>query len=81
MENIFRFGSCLNLFCILHSFYPEAKAWFDSNHIITEIDGKFYDINGEANNEGYDLYTEVFATRKRFKRSFRSMYKSEFKLN
>ena len=45
MVNIFSKGSCYNLFLILKLVFPEAEAYYNSDHIITKIGEKFYDIN------------------------------------
>lgn len=44
-------GSCYQFFKILNSIYPEAEACFKDNHIVSKIDGKYYDINGEINDD------------------------------
>lgn len=46
-------GSCYQLYLILKQVFPEAEAWATDNHVITEIDGKFYDISGLADNSKY----------------------------
>jgi hypothetical protein len=54
MEKIFLNGSCWNFYRILKSKYPEAKPYYDVNHIITKIDNRFYDITGVVkNNKSY----------------------------
>lgn len=30
--------------------FPQAKPYYDMNHVISEIDGKFYDITGRVMN-------------------------------
>ena len=35
MGDIFSYGSCLNLFIILRNIFPEAKPYFNIDHIIT----------------------------------------------
>lgn len=46
---MFTEGKCYQLYLMLSDLYPQAVAWNDpvACHIYTEIDGKFYDINGE----------------------------------
>lgn len=81
ITDIYTKGSCLNFFCILHSIYPEAIAWFNINHIISEIDGKFYDITGEVKcTSDYMKYTEWY-NKRRTSRSFKRMYTNELKIN
>lgn len=79
MENIFLQGSCLNLFCILRTIYPQAQPWFNIDHIITEIDGRYYDITGQVSNKRYLRFTE-FYNRRRTSRSFTRMFKAEYPL-
>jgi hypothetical protein len=28
--------------------FPEAECWYDTDHVCTKIDDKFYDITGEV---------------------------------
>lgn len=79
MSNIFLYGSCLNLFCILKSFYPESEAFFNQDHVVTQIDGKFYDITGRVFAKGYKPLTSFYGKRGTI-RSFTQMYRAEFKL-
>jgi hypothetical protein len=39
---------CFKFYEMLKNFYPQAIAHHDSDHVITEIDGKFYDSTGEV---------------------------------
>lgn len=47
-KEIFTYGNCGNVFKILQSVFPEAKPCLMDNHIITLIEGRFYDIEGEV---------------------------------
>lgn len=49
MDKIFLEGSCFRLYKILKVVFPNATALYSEieGHWITEIDGDFYDINGE----------------------------------
>lgn len=49
MQDIFLSGSCCNFYFILKSVFPEAKALFNIDHIITKINNKHYDITGCIN--------------------------------
>lgn len=40
-------GSCYQFYRILKKVFPQANAYYNSDHVITEIDGRYYDINGE----------------------------------
>lgn len=41
-------GSCYQFYLILKEVFPEAKCYYDSNHVITKIGNNFYDITGEV---------------------------------
>ena len=46
---VYNYGSCYNFYLILKEVFPKAEAYFyDKNkgHIITKIDGEYYDIEG-----------------------------------
>ena len=49
-QEVYTEGSCYHFYLILKQVFPNAIAWYDHNHdhIITEIDNKFYDITGEV---------------------------------
>lgn len=78
MVNIFTKGSCLNLFLILHSIYPEAKPLFNIDHVITEIDNKCYDIRGQVSKKGYYPFSEYY-NKKGISKSFSQMLKYSYK--
>lgn len=48
MVNICMNGSCFKLYILLKQIYPDATPWYDHDHIITEIAGRFWDIRGEV---------------------------------
>lgn len=50
-QEVFTLGSCYHFYLILRQVFPNAEAWYDQNHIITKIEDKFYDINGEVTEE------------------------------
>ncbi len=49
---VYRFtnGDCYKLYEGLRACYPQAVAWYDivAGHVLTEIDGSFYDITGKV---------------------------------
>ena len=47
-QEVYTHGSCYHFYLILKKVYPNAVCWYDQSHIITEINGKFYDITGEV---------------------------------
>ena len=46
-------GSCYQMFLILKALYPSAIAFYDSDHIITKIGEKYYDITGEVQKQNH----------------------------
>jgi hypothetical protein len=54
---IFTEGACYQFFLILQSRFPSAVPYYDGDHVITCIDGKFYDITGQVE-KGYHGYME-----------------------
>jgi len=51
-RDLYTQGGCWKLYCLLHAVWPQARAWYDhiEGHVITEIDGIYYDINGRVRN-------------------------------
>lgn len=47
-QQVYTEGSCYHFHLILKEVFPNANPYYDMDHIITEIDGKFYDITGEV---------------------------------
>lgn len=47
-EKVFTSGSCYQFYKILKCVWPDAEAYYDSDHVITKINGRFYDIKGEV---------------------------------
>ena len=59
-QQVYTEGSCYHFYLILKEVFPDADAYYDADHIITKIDGKFYDITGEV--RGYltlDKYERI----------------------
>lgn len=52
-------GGCVKFFLLLKMIYPEAVAYYNSEHIVSMINGKLWDSNGEVNTVGsvYMPYT------------------------
>ena len=50
-------GSCYQFYKILKQVFPQATAWYNIDHVITEINGKFYDITGRVKKD--DTYFPV----------------------
>lgn len=49
MPFVFTTGGAFKLYELLHILYPKAVPYCSEGHVITEIDGVYYDINGEYN--------------------------------
>ncbi len=47
-EQVYTRGSCYRFYLILKQVWPQAEAYYDHNHVVTEIDGRCYDITGEV---------------------------------
>jgi len=47
-QQVYTEGSCYHFYLILKKVYPKAEPYYDLDHVITKIDGKFYDITGEV---------------------------------
>ena len=78
MVDVFTKGSCINLFEILHLIYPESEAYFNIDHVITKIGGKYYDITGCVSGKGYERF-ERFYDKRRTSRAFSHMKKAEYR--
>jgi hypothetical protein len=44
----FTSGACFGLYRLIRAFRPDARPWYDpiAGHVYTEVDGRFYDIEG-----------------------------------
>lgn len=52
-QQVYTEGSCYHFYLILKQVFPDAQAYYDSDHVITKIDDRFYDITGEVRGDGY----------------------------
>ena len=59
-EIVYTQGSCYKFYLILKEAFPQAKAYYNSDHVITEIDGKFYDITGEVKKTNHLLVSDHY---------------------
>ncbi|CAN5508181.1 hypothetical protein BH10ACI2_BH10ACI2_04250 [soil metagenome] len=41
-------GGCLKFSRLLQAVFPDAKSYYNVDHVITEIDGEFYDVDGSV---------------------------------
>lgn len=55
IEHIFLNGSCYRFHLLLKKLYPESIPYLSKkeDHVITKIKGRFYDITGIVNSDGY----------------------------
>lgn len=66
LVDIYLFGSCLNLYCLLRVVWSSAACYYSQHegHVITRIGGRFYDITGEvADVSTYDPIETIWATK------------------
>lgn len=59
-ETVYTRGSCYKFYLILKELFPDAEAYYNSDHVITEIDGKYYDITGEVEKANHLLVSEHY---------------------
>lgn len=45
---LFTTGRCFRLYLILRAAWPDAEPWYDSNHVITRIGDRWYDITADV---------------------------------
>jgi len=61
---IYTNGACFQFYKMLKHLFPQAVPWMDRDyHVITEIDGVWYDINGVATSEPHTLMCEWWQER------------------
>lgn len=46
-------GKCYEVSRLLKVIYPQATAWYDGEHVITRINGRFYDKSGLVEHRPY----------------------------
>lgn len=59
-ETVYTTGSCYQLYRILKFVFPQANAYYNSDHVITEINGRYYDITGEVEKTNHLLMSEHY---------------------
>ena len=59
IQAIFMYGGCYRFHLFLKKLFPDAVPYIntDKTHVITEYKGKFYDITGEVDPEGFSEMT------------------------
>lgn len=63
-ETVYTTGSCYQFYKILKLIFPQANAYYNSDHVITEIDGRFYDISGAVEKTNHLLMSEHYPNSK-----------------
>lgn len=48
IRTIFTQGACYRLYDLLSVYFPDAEPWLSVGHVITKIDDRYYDIDGET---------------------------------
>lgn len=61
-QQVYTEGSCYHFYLILKSIFNQAEPYYDSFHVITKIDNKFYDITGEVKQNDDMSKMEVLPT-------------------
>lgn len=61
-QQVYTQGSCYHLYLILKEVFPEALPYYDGDHVITKIDGKYYDITGEVSCSSGMLLKDTLAS-------------------
>jgi hypothetical protein len=52
-------GGCYKFHLILKEVFPWAQCYYNSNHVITRIGLRYYDINGEVKPTKQDNYLHI----------------------
>ena len=55
-QQVYTEGSCYHFYLILKEVFPDAEPWYDNEHIVTKIGGKFYDITGEIRKDELNMF-------------------------
>jgi hypothetical protein len=59
IQNIFSLGGCYQFYIFLKSIFPDAKPYmhYKKSHVVTKIDERYYDIDGEIPDNDDGWYT------------------------
>lgn len=57
-KHFFTNGGCYLFYLILKNYYKEAQPYYNQDHVVTLINGRFYDITGEVTDKNYLPLTE-----------------------
>ncbi len=77
ISTIYTNGACYQFFLILKKMYPSSIPMIDEikDHIVTMIDGIYYDINGVNDGEYYSLTDDDFNLVEKWSFSKKNMLK------
>jgi hypothetical protein len=65
-EHVYTHGSCFQFYRILNAAFPGAEPYILDDHIITKIDGFYYDITGFVDGTGSVPYEDNYLDECRF---------------
>ena len=72
--------NCFHFAKLLTDIFPDSRIYYNSDHCITLIEGKFYDFDGEADSKGY-LPLSNFYSPERLSDLFTKEFGKEYYLN
>ena len=52
-------GGCYKFYLILKEVFPDAVGYYNGDHVITKINGKFYDIDGNVTGDISGNYLQI----------------------
>jgi len=79
ITEIFKEGSCFNLYLILSTHYPQSTPYYNSDHIITKINNHYYDIEGEVKNTKHYLPLSKYHSKKTLSKAVKQLSKFQQK--
>lgn len=59
-DHVYTHGSCFQFYKILKTAFPNAEPFISDDHIITMIDGSYYDITGFVDGDGSQPYKDSY---------------------
>ena len=62
-------GGCYKFYLKLKKEFPSAEAYYNSDHVITKIDGNYYDSSGRVEKTNH-ISVEVYYTHEFMKKIF-----------
>ena len=65
-------GGCYGFFKKLKKEFPEAEGYYDSKHVITKIEDKFFDVTGEIEKSLKHISIEKYYGYDHMEKSFKN---------